>query len=308
MLSSHRPQQLPFVFLLSALMGAVGVSGAFAQTVTLQIVAGQAKVNAPVPPEDIPLAPAGVPPAPSGATAGMGSDAALALANTLDGAAGGVSSADLLAALQDAAAAGQPVALWRLGVMYENGEGVQKDDVKAFQYFSRIANDHADAPPRSLEADVVAQSFVKMGEYYEEGLPDAGIKADVTHAQALLLHAASYFGDAEAQYRVGELYLQKDGLDYNPLQSARWFSLAARKGHPLAQARLGDMLFNGDGIDPQPVEGLMWLTIAQQRTQGTPDEGWITELLNKDMSVATPAQRESAVKAADQLAPMFAGL
>src|SRR6218665_2609475 len=185
-------------------------------------------------------------------------EAALNMANMLDGAGGGVSSDDLLAALEDAANAGQPMAMWQLGTMYENGEGVARDPVRAFGHFAQIANQHADAAPRGLEADIVAQSFVKVGDYYRLGLPGAGIPVDAERAHALLLHAATSFGDADAQYRVGLLYTQEDEMGVNPLQSARWFSLAARKGNCPAQAHLGDMLFNGiEGIEAQPAEGLM---------------------------------------------------
>jgi TPR repeat protein len=236
-------------------------------------------------------------------------DAALDFANRLDGAGGGVSSDAALAALEDAAAAGQPMALWQLGLMYENGEGVEKDPVKAFGYFSQIANDHADAAPRGLEADIVAQSFVKVGEYYAEGLPDAGIPADERRSHKMIIHAATYFGDADAQYRLGELYLDDNELGQNPLQSARWLSLAARKGHAAAQARLGELLFNGrEGLDPQPEEGLMWLLVAQQRVAGTADSEWITTLANGAISVATPQQREMASELAASLGTRFGGL
>lgn len=235
-------------------------------------------------------------------------DAALNMANMLDGAGGGVSGDDLLAALEDAASAGQPMAMWQLGTMYENGEGVDKDPVKAFGYFAQIANQHADAAPRGVEADIVAQSFVKVGDYYKEGLPDAGIPADAERSHALLLHAATYFGDADAQYRVGLLYMQENEMGVNPLQSARWFSLAARKGHCPAQAQLGDLVFNGvDGIEAQPVEGLMWLAIAHDRCAGTADAGWINELLNRAVSIATPDQRTEAAALAESIAPQFAG-
>lgn len=235
-------------------------------------------------------------------------DAALNMANMLDGAGGGVSGDDLLAALEDAADAGQPMAMWQLGTMYENGEGVDKDPAKAFGYFAQIANQHADAAPKGVEADIVAQSFVKVGDYYKEGLPDAGIPADAERSHALLLHAATYFGDADAQYRVGLLYLQENEMGINPLQSARWFSLAARKGHCPAQAQLGDMIFNGvDGIEAQPVEGLMWLAIAHQRCAGTGDAPWIDERLNQALSIATPDQRTEAFALADSIAPQFAG-
>lgn len=235
-------------------------------------------------------------------------DAALNMANILDGAGGGISSDALISALEDAAAAGQPMALWQLGLMYESGEGVEKDPVKAFGYFSQIADEHADTAPRGVEADIVAQSFVKVGEYYREGLPEAGIQKDEEYSNKLVMHAASYFGDADAQYRVGKLYLDDEQLGDNPLQSARWLSLAARKGHAGAQAQLGNMLFNGEGIERNPVEGLMWLTVASRRASGTIDEQWIQGMLKDAMAVATPEQRTEAVSLADSLGTRFGGV
>ena len=235
-------------------------------------------------------------------------DAALNMANMLDGAGGGVSGKDLLAALENAAEAGQPMAMWQLGTMYENGEGVDRDPAKAFGYFAQIANQHADAAPRGVEADIVAQSFVKVGDYYREGLPDAGIPADAERSHALLLHAATYFGDADAQYRVGLLYMSDEGMGVNPLQSARWFSLAARKGHCPAQAQLGDLLFTGAaGPEAQPVEGLMWLLLANQRCAATADSGWINEMLNRAVAGAAPEQVAEATTLAESIAPQFAG-
>lgn len=237
-------------------------------------------------------------------------DAALSFANSLDGASSGISSDALIDALEDAAAAGQPMALYQLGLMYENGEGVDKDPVKAFGYFSQIANEHADAAPRGVEADIVAQSFVKVGEYYARGLPEAGIPKDEVRSSRLMMHAASYFGDPDAQYRVGLSYLPEDdgNHDASSLQSARWLALAARKGHAPAQAQLGKLLFNGEGIEANPVEGLMWLTVASRRAAGTVDEPWIQSMLNDAMSVATPEQRMQAIELADSLSPMFGGL
>ncbi len=235
-------------------------------------------------------------------------DAALNMANMLDGAGGGVSSDDLILALEDAAAAGQPMALYQLGLMYENGEGVEKDPVKAFGYFSQIANEHADTAPRGIEADIVAQSFVKMGEYYAEGLPEAGIPKDQEQSSRLILHAASYFGDPDAQYRVGLSFLEDENADANALQSARWLSLSARKGYAPAQAQLGKLLFNGEGIDANPVEGLMWLTVASRRAAGTADESWIQGMLNDAMSLASPEQRKAAIELADSLGERFGGL
>ena len=236
-------------------------------------------------------------------------DAAQAMASALDGAGGGISSVDQVNALEAAAAAGDPMAQWQLGLMYESGEGVAQDKAKAFGYFAEIADQHADSAPKGTESDIVAHSFVKMGEYYREGLPEAGIAKDEEYSNKLILHAASYFGDADAQYKVGEMYLDPNELGDNPLQSARWLSLAARKGHAPAQAKLGDILFNGDGgLEANPVEGLMWLTIASRRAVGTTEADWIDNMLNADMSIATPDERKKAVEMADQLGDQFAGL
>jgi TPR repeat protein len=254
-----------------------------------------------LPPADV--TPAAGAPMPDASTA---IDAAQAMASAMDGAGGGITMADQVAALQDAAAAGDPMAQWQLGLMYESGEGVAQDKAKAFGYFAEIADQHADTAPKGTEADIVAHSFVKIGEYYNDGLPEAGIAKDKDYSTKLLLHAASYFGDADAQYRVGELYLDANALGDNPIQSARWLSLAAKKGHVPAQARLGDLLFNGaDSLKANPIEGLMWLSIASRLAVGTTDAGWIEDLLNADMSVADPAQRKQAVDLADQLATEF---
>lgn len=236
-------------------------------------------------------------------------DAAQAMASAMDGAGGGISMADQVSALEAAAAAGDPMAQWQLGLMYESGEGVAQDKAKAFGYFSQIADEHADTAPKGIEADIVAHSFVKIGEYYKDGLPEAGVPQDDDYSTKLILHAASYFGDADAQYKVGELYLDEAELGDNPLQSARWLALAARKGHAGAQAKLGNILFNGDGeLEANPVEGLMWLTVASRRAIGTSDAGWIDDLLNAAMSVAAPDQRKQAVEMADSLGTQFGGL
>ena len=243
---------------------------------------------------------------PAWAQADTALDAAEAMAGMLDGAQAGVSGADLMSALEGAAAAGEPMALWHLGNMYENGNGVAKDPVKAFGYFSQIANEYANAAPEGIEADIVAQSFVKVGEYYREGLPGADLRADPGKADRLILHAADYFGEAEAQYRVGERYLASGGG--NHLRGARYLYSAAQKGYVPAQAKLGDILFNGNGIEAQPVEGLMWLTVAGRRSAGTGDENWIRDMLTSAMSVASPEQRQEATRLADALSPRFSGL
>ena len=227
-------------------------------------------------------------------------DAAFDFAKTMDGSGAIVSSDTYLSALESDAAAGRPLALWQLGTMYENGEGVDKDPVKAFGYFAQIANQHADTAPRGLEADIVASSFVKLGDYFRLGVPEAGVSQNPAEYHRMLMHAATYFGDAEAQYRIGMLYQSDDGLGRSPMLSARWLQSAAHKGHCLAQAQLGNLLFNGmETYDPRPAEGLMWLNFAHTTCLGTSDMAVTEELLNSAMSVATPEVRAAALEMAN---------
>jgi len=54
---------------------------------------------------------------------------------------------DSVKALEYAAEDGHPIAQWKLGRMYAAGDGVTRDDMRAFEYFSRIADCHADDNP-----------------------------------------------------------------------------------------------------------------------------------------------------------------
>src|SRR5258708_30106860 len=83
-----------------------------------------------------------------------------------------------LNSLQYAAEGGHPVAQWKLGRMYADGDGVTQDDVRAFEYFSRIANAHAEDSPSAPQASIVANAFVALGRYYLNSIPNSKIKND----------------------------------------------------------------------------------------------------------------------------------
>ena len=169
--------------------------------------------------------------------------------------------ANTLTALQYAAEQGQPVAQWKLGRMYADGDGVPRDDLRAFSYFSEIANTHPDEAPGTPQARFVANAFVALGHYYLTGIPNSKIAADPVRARDMFGYAATYFGDADAQYELGRFFLGERPSD--PHQAARWFQLAATKGHCRAEVALGDMLFEGQVVPRQAARGLMWLTLGR---------------------------------------------
>jgi uncharacterized protein len=203
---------------------------------------------------------------------------------------------DSLTSLKYAAEGGHPIAQWKLGRMYADGNGVNQDDLLAFDYFSRIANAHAEDSPSAPQAAIVANAFVALGRYYLNGIPNSKIKSDPDRAREMFSYAASYFGDADAQYDLAQLYLKgaagtsREDFRYG----ARWLFLAAQKGQHQAQGMLGQMLFNGDQLPRQAARGLMWLTLA--RENAAPDEIWIKESYNKAISKASEDDRAMALQ------------
>jgi TPR repeat protein len=204
-------------------------------------------------------------------------------------------AAPSLNSLQYAAEGGHPVAQWKLGRMYADGDGVTQDDVRAFEYFSRIANAHAEDSPSAPQAAIVANAFVALGRYYLNGIPNSKIKADTDRAREMFSYAASYFGNADAQYDLARLYLKTPDASRDDFRyGARWLGLAAQKGQHQAQAMLGQMLFNGDRLPRQAARGLMWLTLA--RDNAAPDEAWIKESYNRAIAKASDDDRAMALQ------------
>jgi len=204
-------------------------------------------------------------------------------------------AAPSLNSLQYAAEGGHPVAQWKLGKMYAEGDGVAQDDVRAFEYFSRIANQHAEDSPSLPQATIVANAFVALGRYYLSGIPNSKIKSDPDRAREMFSYAASYFGNADAQYDLARLYLRNAGASRDDFRyGTRWLGLAAQKGQHQAQALLGQMLFNGDQMPPQRARGLMWLTLA--RDSAAPEDAWIKESYNKAIAKATDSDRAMALQ------------
>jgi TPR repeat protein len=199
-----------------------------------------------------------------------------------------------LSALQYAAEDGHPIAQWKLGRMYAKGDGVAQSDLRAFDYFSRIANAHAEDSPSAPQAAVVANAFVALGRYYLAGIPNSRIKRDPERAREMFSYAASYFGNADAQYDLARMYLGGVGMPRDPRYGTRWLGLAAQKGQHQAQALLGQMLFNGDHLPRQAARGLMWLTLA--RDAAGPDEAWIKESYNKAIARASEDDRAMALQ------------
>lgn len=197
-------------------------------------------------------------------------------------------------ALQFAATKGDIAAQWTLGRMYAQGKGVDQDDYKAFQFFRQIVATNADEARGTIRAGVVAKAFVRLGTYFLDGIPNTPVRANTTRAYEMFHYAASYFGDPEAQYSLGRMYLDGTNGEKDPRQAARWFNLAAEKGHPYAQAVLGQMLFTGqNGVPRQVPLGLSWMMVAREACDPARD-AWVFDMAKKAEGAVSEDERRMA--------------
>lgn len=198
-----------------------------------------------------------------------------------------------ISALEYAASNGHAVAEWKLGRIYAEGEGVPRNEIRAFEYFRDLADAHADDAPGTTQSRFVANAFVALGQYYLTGIANTTVKADADRARDMFWYAATYFGDPDGQFHLGRIYADGIGVPKDPKQAARWLSSAANKGQHQAQALLGAMLFKGDVIPRQAARGLMLLTLASDAAQQ--QESWIRDLHDSAFKQATDDERQLAL-------------
>ena len=209
-----------------------------------------------------------------------------------------------LPALEYAAHRGVLGAQLKLARGYAAGNNLPQDDAKAFFYFQQIANQHADIVPSSTVAKYVGEAFVALGQYYVDGVPAMSLAPAPGYAAKLFRHAASYFGNAEAQYRLAQLYLSGSGVEKNVGLAVNWLAAAAKKQHAAAQATLGGLLWRGEEVRQRRARGLALITLAHENAQaGGREPQWIADLYQECFAASDNATR----KEAEVLLPEFGG-
>ncbi|MFM8700376.1 MAG: tetratricopeptide repeat protein [Hyphomicrobiales bacterium] len=198
-----------------------------------------------------------------------------------------------VSALETAAKQGHAPALWKLARMNADGDGVPQNELKAYSYFSRLCDENADELPDSAIAPFIAASFNALGGYYLRGIANSAVKADPERAREMFSYSATYFGDRDAQYYLGKLYLDGVGGNRDVKQAVRWLNLSSEKGHRLSQATLGELLASGTAGSRQKARAIMWLTLASEGADPEKD-GWILDLNRKIYAEASENDRIAA--------------
>jgi uncharacterized protein len=196
------------------------------------------------------------------------------------------------------AEAGDAEAQFNLGVIYNNGQGVARDEKEAVKWFRKATDQGV------VEAEFNLGLIYQVGSQREIKLKERIEEADKTIANFLKSKAAvPGIGvllnpqiEAKKQEK-SELEKQLSELGYKSNEeAATWFLRAAKRGYPQAQLALGVLYAKGEGVLKDDVAAYAWFNLAgfhgsQQGAKGR-------ELLAKKM---TPEQIAKAQKLSKEL-------
>ena len=128
---------------------------------------------------------------------------------------------------------GNDVAQFKLGLMYENGKGIEQNYKKAIEWYKKAA-----------EQGYVDAQF-HLGNMYCIGL---GVVQDLEKAFEWYKKAAEQ-GNVYAQYDLGTMYERGKGVERDSTKASEWYEKAAEQGNKDAQYKLGTMYYNGEGVE-----------------------------------------------------------
>jgi TPR repeat protein len=132
-----------------------------------------------------------------------------------------------------AAEQGDAAAQCNLGLMYDRGEGVQRDDAEAVKWYRKAAEQG------------YAKAQCNLGWMYGCGL---GVRQDYAEAVKWVRKAAEQ-GHAEAEYWLGFIYEDGGiGVQQDYAEAVKWYRKAAEQSYAEAEYNLAMMYANGDGV------------------------------------------------------------
>lgn len=156
------------------------------------------------------------------------------------------SRADELSDITAKAERGDAAAQYDLGLMFQKGEKVPKDEAAALAWFSKAA------------AQGHTKAEVNLGSIYAHGF---GVPQDWAKSIEWYRKAAAK-GDTTAEHNLGLDYDHGHGVERDAGQAARWYRLAADQGHARAQYNLGELYEDGRGVPQNDVEAFILYNLA----------------------------------------------
>lgn len=144
--------------------------------------------------------------------------------------------------LKPLAESGSPDAQKILGLMYDYGQGVEKDPKQALYWYTLSAE----------QGDPAVQ--YQVGAKYFRG---DGVKQDYDEA-AKWWELAATGGQVDAQFNLGLMYYRGLSVEQNDKRAAELFLQAAKQGHSYAQYSLAVMYSFGQGVQKDYDTAFKW--------------------------------------------------
>ena len=135
-----------------------------------------------------------------------------------------------------------------------------------------------------------AEAQYKLGEMYDTG---EGVIEDDTEAVKWYRKAAEQ-GHRNAQWQLGYKYEYGSGVVVDNKESIKWFRKAAEQGHEIAQFELSMRYTTGKGVVKDSIEAYKWTLLAQ--TNGI-DVTAYKGMLEKEMTPEQIAEAQRLAKA-----------
>lgn len=176
-------------------------------------------------------------------------------------------------AYRKAAEQGNAEAQWRLGWIYEDGEGVPQDYAEAAVWYRKAAEQGN------------AEAQWRLGTVYDRG---EGVPQDYSQA-AVWYRKAAEKGNAGAQLSLGLLFEDGHGVPQDYAQAAIWLHKAAEQEYALAEWALGTLYCFGKGVPQDYAEAYFWLDVAAARMGEGVNQANIASERNDVASHLTPA-------------------
>ena len=88
--------------------------------------------------------------------------------------------------------------------------------------------------------------------------PDKPATSAVTAIDFAATKKAAEGGDAIAQFNLGAMYDNGQGVPQDVAEALKWYRLAADQGQADAQFNLGVMYYNGQGVPKDLIEAYAW--------------------------------------------------
>eukprot|EP00729_Bicosta_minor_P032595 gene32595-biopygen17417 len=104
-----------------------------------------------------------------------------------------------------------------------------------------------------------------LGAMYANG---EGVEQDHVEA-AKWYRKAAEAGNATAQCNLGYMYDNGKGVEQNHIEAAKWYRKSAEAGYAMAQFNLGTMYDNGKGVEQDHVEAAKWFRKAAEAGNAT---------------------------------------